>query len=111
MCGSYALAGQLARRAPGGGTARRVLPRDLAHLGRREVATLRATTLLRVGPGGVGVRVVAFEKMWSMPMCVAQPNVDGMSIVQNQKLRRSASVGSRSVQSQPSDPTAEWSST
>ena len=37
--------------------------------------------------------------------------VDGRSIVQNQKLRRIASVGARFGSSQPCEPTAEWSST
>ena len=46
-----------------------------------------------------------------MPMCSRNDIVDGMSIVQNQKLRRSASVGARFGSSQPFEPTAEWSST
>src|SRR5579862_8684107 len=40
---------------------RRVLPCDLAHFGRREVAQAVDRTQLGVGPGGVGVRVVALE--------------------------------------------------
>src|ERR1044072_2244249 len=40
---------------------RRVLPRDLAHLGGREVAQAVGRAQWRVGPRGVGVRVVALE--------------------------------------------------
>src|SRR5262245_7467028 len=40
---------------------RRVLPRDLAYFRGREVTQAVGRAQLRVGPGGVGVRVVALE--------------------------------------------------
>ena len=46
-----------------------------------------------------------------MPMCSRNAIVEPTSIAQNQKFRRSASIGETVVSSQPSAPTAEWSST